>query len=551
MKIITSIIALLYSLDALVAQGLGRDECLLEVRTALPPGIANAYCTPYVVNPAEAFSISIQLHQDGYKSIQLKAANWGTLLYKNASPVVLVLNDDGMNGDLKAGDRVFTVNQLTTSVSPSIFYPTSLFYRNMDVTFTTTLGVIETQNLDLPIGIRIIPNFYTLPIVKSISATAQMTDYVLNLVLPQSVIDDQKAMAKEYYKYLPDDRDFIVRSTTYPTAGAPAAANFFAVKNQTTGLSIPSASSIFDRTSDYGSKGKLLGFINMFFTHGGETILLNHELLHNWAVYVDPDLMIHDGPHWTYVLFPSSGFSSGRQIASVSLRPDSTYLCAPQVSGYYNSLELYLMGLHAEDSIQFPIVVPSNPVFITNAVQNFIIKASGIKNINKAEFFTKMPRRNPSFATAQHEFKVGSMVISDRLLTPKELSYFHEIMKDNESKNQSQNLINANYLSFNTATRNKGSLITKLPSSTPLLNKPDEISFDLYPNPGNGSIYIKGLPLKRNNIQYLIMTVRGDILASGRIQNEHHVIALSHTPGIYFLKLIDGNMTGVKKYVLR
>ncbi len=524
------------------------NHCLLESRSEPAPVFEDAYFSPFVVNPTETFSMMIKLNQSGYKSIEVKAPNWSTLLYKKAIPVTLLLNDDGMEGDEKAGDRIFTINQLSTSVSPSIFYPTSLFYRNADLTFTTISGTKEVQNIDLAFGIRFIPSTYTNPAVKSINATVQMTDYVINMVLPANMINDRFAMAKEYYKYLPDDRDYIVRSTTYPTPGTFPAANFYSVKNQTLGFTPTTSATIYDRTADYNSKGKLAGFINMFYTHGGEPIILNHELLHTWAAYTHPDLKLDNSSHWSYAVLGTSGFGSGIQASSITKLADGNYSVTPTSLNFYNSLELYLMGLHPADSIQFPIMTPVEPEFVKFDLPNTIIKASNLKSINKSEFFSLMPERNPAFPNTQREFKVGSMVISDRLLTPKELSYFHEIMKEVENKNQTPQMITAGNLSFYTATNKKGMISTRLATLTPTDDHRSRLKFNIYPNPSTRVLFIDAL--MDREYTYCINDLRGQLMTHGTIKN--NTLEISLPSGLYLFTLSDKNgLAGIQKLMVQ
>ena len=96
----------------------------------------------------------------------------------------------------------------------------------------------------------------------------KMTDYVINMVLPANMINDRFAMAKEYYKYLPDDRDYIVRSThiLHQVHFRQLILLSQKIKRWDLHLLPVRPYTIARRTN---SKGKLAGFINMFYTHGG------------------------------------------------------------------------------------------------------------------------------------------------------------------------------------------------------------------------------------------------------------------------------------------
>ena len=57
------------------------------------------------------------------------------------------------------------------------------------------------------------------------------------------------------------------------------------------------------------------GIIYEYYSFGGEWTLINHELLHYWAVRLSPDLNISDIGHWGVVEFASSGFGAGGYAA--------------------------------------------------------------------------------------------------------------------------------------------------------------------------------------------------------------------------------------------
>jgi hypothetical protein len=108
-----------------------------------------------------------------------------------------------------------------------------------------------------------------------------------------------------------------------------------------------------------------------------------HELLHQWAAYLDPALQLSAGAHWSSTFNRTmSGFRSD----------------------HYNDFELYLMGLLPADSVQ-PRQIGANGITIDDVI-------------------TRHAARTPAWPATQNEFTLAAVFVYHRLLTPAELALF-------------------------------------------------------------------------------------------------------------------------------
>jgi hypothetical protein len=218
-----------------------------------------------------------------------------------------------------------------------------------------------------------------------------------------------------------------------------------------------------------------LGSIDECLTHGGTAWLINHELLHQWAAYLNPNLHLTDGTgHWDVMEFPTSGFGSGLAFSHLYHFKDSIYrACRDNSGSHYNTLELYLMGLLPFDSVSFPIKTLINYKYLgyslfDNSVVPYLwgweFTADSIHYLSKAEYLNHMPLRNPDNTHSQKDFNMALIVFSNRLLTPKEMAYYNYRMKENEKRDpQVYDPSNDMGINFYNATGGLGTLYTRLP----------------------------------------------------------------------------------------
>jgi hypothetical protein len=78
-----------------------------------------------------------------------------------------------------------------------------------------------------------------------------------------------------------------------------------------------------------------------------------------------------------------------------------------------------------------------------------------------------------------------------------------------------------------------------------------QISFNIFPNPVNSKLSINYIELNNQNIKVEIYNISGLLINKYEINGSNHTIDVTAiSPGIYFLKIRDGNKTGIKRFVV-
>jgi hypothetical protein len=218
----------------------------------------------------------------------------------------------------------------------------------------------------------------------------------------------------------------------------------------------------------------LKSIIYEYYSFGGVLPLINHELLHYWAVRLNSDLNISDGLHWGVVEFASSGFGgsfgTGWHFNNIYQYNDLKYRAYndSNFTYHYNSLELYLMGLLPFDSVSFPIKTLINFEFIgyyleeTTGTYGAEFLGEKISFVDKNMYLDHMPLRNPEYSTSQKDFNMAFIVLSDRPLSAQEMAYFNFQMQNCEKKILQTPEDNNSEMNFYNATGGRGTLTTKL-----------------------------------------------------------------------------------------
>jgi len=178
-------------------------------------------------------------------------------------------------------------------------------------------------------------------------------------------------ITKEFYKKYPDDFHFITIHTTYPPTGAL----HFSAKNFIKGIGLP----IYNLTSIYGSKGKLLGVnwlpdiktaIEMILPDQSyileldekrQVSMLLHETTHQWAAYVD--FIDENGKRSDSLRTPYLGRVHWNKKLETGYDPLGGYSWIDNGNGTftakpvdpdrlgYSNLTLYLMGLISKSEV--------------------------------------------------------------------------------------------------------------------------------------------------------------------------------------------------------
>lgn len=559
MKIILFILVLVLELGYLVAQhpightfcGTGHSIQDLTVRSA--GEFSSFTVNPAVVKPNQPFSITVGITLNNVDYIEMENTfSIKSCLYMVGMPVEtpvekFILKDDGTQGDVKAGDKFFTINQVEDRCGTIDGRGNPLFLGKFTIVYKNGVKE-EKENIPIYSGYRVIPSRFKTPVVKKLNETTQHTEYVLNIVTKDPDANEEKA--KLYYKYFPDDRDLLVFSTTHfnPNALMNAAGYYLGVKNNIKGLQVKSVTA-YDDSKKYGSNGKLQGIIVTQASYSMDKFLITHELTHRWGMYFDPSLGLADFTHYGSWFSGTSGFG-GAIIKSIEQKSNTKVVVTYGPNdNHFNNLELYLMGLLPIDSVPFPITVYEDITSITYPSPSQVeLNYQRKKTVTKNDFLKVMDLRSPGPATSQKKFATALIVTSPRLLTPEELAYFDNMAREYEWDYLAPEIDFCNHElypdcsnnNFNLATRGKATLTTRIATfeNTTSVATIKEEKYKVFPNPVKNEININ-TPLETGRpTDYSIYDLTGRILETGKIT--HAKIKLQHNyPGILLLKLID------------
>lgn len=210
--------------------------------------------------------------------------------------------------------------------------------------------------------------------IVPISATAQRSDFLVNIVLPEvfppndkeDFTFDAKRAARRFYELFPDEFDmlnFVLIPSYYENR------YHFMVKNTVDGLGAPR----LDVSAEYGSRGRLQGITVFPLSHyfdGSETGAV-HETGHQWMAFANADPFTVP-PHWP-ISTMASGIMGWGQKAGQGLNLGCTF--APEgdalVPGFrngppkFNDFDLYLMGLKRPGEIADQYVVTNSALWNT------------------------------------------------------------------------------------------------------------------------------------------------------------------------------------------
>lgn len=438
----------------------------------------------------ERFKIYCKVNNSDILSVEF-LDNQGRL-FRNIQNGWFLLFDDGTHGDELAGDKVFTIDSLEVGLS-SLW---SLREGTIKMTFADGSNSSFISKLGLTC-IAVDTSKFPIPEVIRINDDVQYTDYLVNIKTTLSkkdnkfynLICDEREVAKRFYEFFEDDRDFIAAWTPFPTGTftiSNANGSHVLVRNSANNLGWI----ITDRSLQYGSNSVLQSFITIYnhqSSYDGFKRLMNHEMLHRWCCHLpgplseDPDPFdLHQrygAGHWNPVIFKSSGFGGGggNWASDNIVGPDANMRYSwdfSKLGREYNSLELYMMGLLPEDSVDvFPTKALRNPVFVGGA-----FTADTFVEVSHKLYFDTLLPREPVFPNNQKHFKIAGLAVYDRLMEPVEFAAFHYYLKELETPVTN---------SFYWATKGRGSVETKLVRRNPTKIKDFYYSSStiIYPNP--------------------------------------------------------------------
>ncbi|MGB2695037.1 MAG: VWA domain-containing protein [Dehalococcoidia bacterium] len=362
-------------------------------------------------------------------------------------PTPFDLRDDGLGGDLVAGDFVYTsgpfsydparalpTNFLSDPESPSrldMMRVGTIFVRDLD-------GILSRFDADPWIGV-LDQSIATTPTV-TLSSNVVASSHLVNVRGANRDTQgylrlaggDLTNLTKAIYGVLPDAFDFLTFFSTdqieyVPGASAPGQSSRIGAHHSVKVDYNGTGQLPVNETSQYGSAGRLLG-VNVIdaYNLGLTSGLATHELIHQWGSYLDPSFGLTSNGH--YVDRSSVGSLIGGWGWADNGNGTFTLNCVEgwNQAHHASPLDKYMMGLISGAQVP-PLHVynPASPAPLQRCGQviNDIVSTTTIQQIQSVH-----GARSPGPATAQKAFNIGFVAESHgRFLTPVEMTFYETL----------------------------------------------------------------------------------------------------------------------------
>lgn len=266
--------------------------------------------------------------------------------------------------------------------------------------------------------------------IFDVSDNMRMTTNLVNIRADEEIFDiqtsteetdppDLEKLGQAFYEHFPDDFDFM---TVFVTTSTGAFHFYVDSKNTIEGI----GKAIFDNTEAFGSDGRLQGVAYLNTSSGGP---INHELTHNFGVFLDPALGLDDGtPHWGGVDIPGT-------LGGLDFEPEGngqyriTWSPFDVESDFrpMAPMELYLWGLVPAGEVPDATVLHE----IDPAEQDVgdIVSPDGVTTVTMNDIHSIHGPRLPAHSTTSGEFRMASVVVSSgRWASDAEMSFWSSVV---------------------------------------------------------------------------------------------------------------------------
>jgi len=357
----------------------------------------------------------------------------------------LTLHDDGQDGDLIAGDGVFTLDNISFDPNPAC-----QIVGKLNPTAGTMSGWQEynfgTIAITTPAGetdISIANGYYvTLAVVEAqmyrqLDAVARIDDHtqqtawivnvrddnlqverIMNNLLP--AIPDVGTAFASLTAALPDTYDFraLVSTTTTACDLGRIQGLHYTVRSNVTG----NGESIINASQRFQTGPNTLG-VNLManFKQGASSGLYYHETMHQWGAYLSiPQLGIDDtGAHW----LENSSVAGALGGCPWKDNGDGTF-STDNLRPVDGDFELYVAGLLPASQVSPAYVAAAN---IQNCDPGQLLPAP-YRQVTVNDIIRAHGPRVPAYDGTVKNYKHGIVVTSQyRLLTPLEMTYYGRI----------------------------------------------------------------------------------------------------------------------------
>lgn len=419
------------------------------------------------------------IYADGKTSARLEVWTSGgvkSMYLSSANTNIGDLNDDGVDGDRKAGDNIWTLDGYTRSWAGYMFSDHGV--RGNDIVLERSNGKTEQHSLP-SLGVVKQLNEKATKVRKNVYATKWVVFLIdkrgklLGGKLPVCDVKCGKGNEKvfqTFYKAYPDKFDFLTvfpACTIYrPSDLAENVPYCVPVQNKVKNIGVP----IFNDTKKFGSKRKLQAIIYHSFGYGA---ILDHEIGHNWGIRIGEAQGFSGATSkygnaygWHYSPYSNQcGQMAAFPHLIVEDNGDGTYKVTKFDTGVgkelsdqlYTPLTLYQMGLIPPEEVPPFMILRDQNVSNWNKIPAGKFDTYTIESIMTANG----GKRQPAYPKTQKRFKMGFIVVTDHKPTQAECDFYSAIARYFASKGQGAHYL----LPFYTATGGRAKLVTKLPKA--------------------------------------------------------------------------------------
>jgi hypothetical protein len=339
-------------------------------------------------------------------------------------------NDSGINGDIVAGDNIYTLQYPIASVVSTLqtadaYRPFLGFLEFYEIDMNTN-QVVKTNQANVFVQIRTadMPNV-TINTFGG-SNKDQATDHIFNTIGTNSDATQLGTYSKRFYNHFTDLFDF---HNYIMVPGFVGNRYHSQVKNTVTGIGLMN----LNNSAAYGTGLTNLKGISVFpipFFYDPQAQGYIHELGHQWINFTTGTPLAGGIPHFPFSNIATSvmGFSiPGGQGGSFSKN------FTPQSGGYnisdlndpsfpvFNQWELYLMGLIPKTEVTTDALIFNDQM--TYPVNGFYAN-SAFSTYNINSLVTTLGERVPNSAASQKQYRAATLIISDDLLSASEMAYY-------------------------------------------------------------------------------------------------------------------------------
>ena len=335
----------------------------------------------------------------------------------------LNMQDNGTHGDQLAGDGVYT------TLIPAKDITGRLQENDVYRPFVGFVALFEgqTQALRGNVFAEVITDDIFRPAITQLAPDVQATDYLVNIADARLANSLERGALE-----LPTQRFYEIFSDDYDFLNVISSRSFFqnrfhlAVKNDVFGI----GQDLFDNSAVYHSDGRLMG-ITMFpktnFFDGAQASY-QHELAHQWIMFVDAPPFSQGIPHWPLSSMASGtmGWSNpfngqGQEFPCVLVaQGDQVRLLPRNEPLAFNDMDLYLMGLLPPEQVAPQFVLADQDADHAFAQCDGRVYEGELIPVGAQDIVNAKGPRFPPAQSAPHRFKIATVIVSPQGLLSEE-----------------------------------------------------------------------------------------------------------------------------------